>query len=73
MSSRKKIALTDCRNVIHWKGTKGFHGLAAHGPEGGSHIGSTAPAVTLYGVTSVADCGDEATRRFKEWSDGGTT
>ena len=63
----KTLTLTNCRNVIKWTGTHGFLGLAHHGPEEGSRIGSPAPRVLLHDITSVTDCTEEATERFASW------
>jgi hypothetical protein len=61
------IALRRCRNVIKWRGGNGFLGLAATGPGEGSVLGSTADRVVLQGVTSVADCTEEARKALTEW------
>ncbi len=65
----KTLVLKNCRNVIYWSGRRGFLGLAAHGPEDGSKIGSSAPHVRLHDVTSVSQCTDQAAEAFREWSD----
>ena len=64
----KTLALNKCRNVIKWVGSRGFLGLASHGPEEGSLIGSEAPRVLLHDVTSVSDCTDTAAERFTSWT-----
>ena len=64
---REWCRLGGVRNVIYWAGTRGFLGLAAHGPERGSKIGSTAQEVTLYDLTSISDCTPEAVAAFRGW------
>jgi hypothetical protein len=63
----RSIVLDDCRNAIYWSGSRGFLGLASHGPENGSRIGSTAPRVLLHDVTSVTRCSDAAAKKWQEW------
>ena len=63
----RSLTLKNCRNVIYWSGERGFLGLAAHGPEPDSRIGSTAPDVLLHDVTSVSICTDNAAEAFKSW------
>ena len=65
------VALSDAQNCVKWStNTKGFLGLAAKGPQQGSRIGPPVPKITLYGVTSVAECTEEATQEWKSqpWS-----
>ena len=64
----KSIVLTGCRNAIYWSGSKGFLGLAAHGPEDGSRIGATAPSVRLHDVTSITECTPEAASKWEAWT-----
>ena len=61
------IRVHSVRNAIYWKGSRGFLGLASHGPAEDSTIGSTAPEVLLHGVTSVSRCTDAAARVWREW------
>ena len=63
----KRIALNDVRNVIYWSGSRGFLGIASHGPEDGSRLGAMAPRIQLHDVTSVVDCTAEAWKACKEW------
>ena len=65
------VTLTDAQNCITWStATKGFLGLASKGPQPESRIGPVVPKITLYGVTSITDCTDEATKVWKTqpWS-----
>ena len=64
---RETVRVHNVRNAIYWKGCRGFLGLASHGPEVGSTIGSTAPEVLLHKVTSVARCTDVAAKVWREW------
>ena len=66
--TNRSLALTDCRNVIHWTGKRGFLGLASHGPEDDSQLGSTASRVLLHDIVSVTDCSDAATKALEGWS-----
>lgn len=59
------IRLTQCRLVVRWIGTHGFLGLAANGPTKECRIGPAAPAVSLKGVTCVAECSPEAVQAFE--------
>ena len=64
----RRCTLTGARNIIYWSGKRGFLGIAAHGPEGGSVLGSTAPAIELHKITSVAECTPTATKALSEWT-----
>lgn len=63
----RTLTLQSCRNAIYWSGTRGFLGLASHGPEPDSKIGTTAPEVLLHGVTSVSVCTAAAAKVWREW------
>lgn len=65
--SHVEVVLTKARNVISWSGHRGFLGLASHGPELDSRIGSTAERIRLYDVTSITDCTAEAVASFRCW------
>ena len=55
------VVLEDARSCVHWSmETRGFLGLAAHGPKSGSRVGPAVPRIELRGVTSVSDCSAEA-------------
>jgi len=62
----RTIVLTGARCAIHWATTGGFLELAAVGPNSKSRIGDRAKRIVLYDVTSVADCSDEAVKRWNE-------
>lgn len=64
----RSLVLIGCRNAIYWAGKRGFLGLASHGPESGSKVGTAAPRVVLHDVTSVTDCTDEAAKKWESWS-----
>ena len=66
-TAEKTLALEKCRCAIYWSGTKGFLGLAAHGPEANSTIGAIAPKVLLHDVTSVSECTPEAAEIWDNW------
>jgi hypothetical protein len=63
----KDLVLLDARCAIYWSGARGFMGLASHGPESGSKIGSKAPRVLLHGITSVSDCTPDAEKAWTTW------
>lgn len=64
-----QITLEKVRNCVYWPmQVKGFLGLTVSGPLSGSKIGPPAPAATLYKLTSISDCTDEA---VKAWESGG--
>ena len=65
----KSLTLKNCRNIIMWSGKRGFLGMAAHGPEKESRIGSTAPSVLLHGITSVSECTGDAAGVFTSWTE----
>lgn len=65
----RTLTLTNCRNVIYFAGSCGFLGLAKHGPQDGSRVGSTAPEVLLHDVTSVSVCTPEAEEKFCNWTE----
>ena len=58
------IVLTKCRNCLRWE-RGGFLALAKTGPDKDCRIGDEAERVQLFGVTSIADCSEEA---VKAWS-----
>lgn len=64
------IHLKRARNVLYWsRESKGFMGLAAHGPMQGSRVGPAAD-IDLRKVTSVVEVTEEARARFEAgcWS-----
>jgi hypothetical protein len=64
------IKLRAARNCIYWPSdTKGFMGLAAHGPTEGARIGPSAD-VELRDITCVAECSPEAVKAWEAapWS-----
>lgn len=65
--TERSLVLTDCRNAIYWAGKRGFLGLASHGPDEGSRIGTAAPRVLLHDVTSVTHCSAEAAAKWENW------
>lgn len=58
--SNFRIVLKNARCAIHWRTTRGFLELASDGPNSGRKIGAIAPQLTLYGVTSISICSEEA-------------
>lgn len=65
--SARTLTLRNCRNAIYWAGTRGFLGLASHGPENNSRIGSRAPEVMLHDVTSVTSVSDAAASKWESF------
>lgn len=69
--SKERTRLTDSRNVVFWStDVRGFMGLAAGGPTKGCRVGPSVPRVTLFDVTSVVECSEDAAKRFEDapWS-----
>jgi hypothetical protein len=63
------ITLSQCRNCVDWpQAVKGFLGLTTSGPLQGSRVGPAAVRVTLYGITSIADCTIEAVELWEKAS-----
>lgn len=66
-----QVTLTQCRNCVYFPSqVKGFLGLTSSGPVQGSRVGPAAPELTLYGLTSVAACSDDAAKQWEKgpWS-----
>lgn len=62
----ERIQLDRARLVVYWPAeTRGFMGLAAHGPPKGSRIGPAAD-IELRDITSVVEVTPEAVERFEE-------
>lgn len=62
-----ELTLTDARMCVYWdKVTRGFVGLAAVGPTGGSRVSFACPRLTLTGITAIIECSDEATKKWLE-------
>lgn len=59
------ISLNSARCAIYWNTRGGFLELAEKGPNDGSRIGSTAPSIQLFDVTSVADVTPEAVKKWR--------
>jgi hypothetical protein len=61
------VTLNNARNCIYWSSdVGGFVGLAANGPSDSCRIGSELPeTIELFGVTSIANCTEEAERAWK--------
>lgn len=66
----RTIHLADARNVIYWSGKRGVLGLTTTGPDPDSRLGDTAPRITLYDVTMVAQCTAEAEAALRGWAVG---
>lgn len=66
------VILANAKNCIYWTAaTRGFLGLAKHGPGEGCRIGPAVDRLELYGVTSISDCTPEAIKRWEgeTWTD----
>lgn len=66
-ATKEKVTIASARNVTYWDAaTKGFLGLAAEGPTQGCRVGKPAGAEsTLFDITGVFGCTDEAVARFE--------
>ncbi len=61
-----RIKLSSSRNCVYWTAdTRGFLGLASHGPGKGCRVGPAAVDAELAGVTSVTTCTEEARERWE--------
>lgn len=67
-ASAEQVKLRSCRNVVSWDAaTKGFLGMASTGPTKGCRIGPAAGMEsTIYDITGVFGCTDEAVKAFEE-------
>ena len=62
-----EITLKNARNCIYWASSSGgFLGLAAKGPNKDCRIGAQINEITLYKITSVTPCGEEAIDAWKK-------
>lgn len=59
------VVLADARCAIYWNTTGGFLELAERGPNDGSRIGSTAPRIQLFDVTSISEVTPEAVEKWQ--------
>lgn len=61
-----EITLTGVRNCRYWTAAvDGFLGLAATGPTKQCTIGPRVPEMTLYKITSVTPCTDDAVKAWE--------
>lgn len=58
------VALERARCAIYWNTSGGFLELAEDGPNDGSRIGSVAPRIELFGVTSISDVTAKAEEKW---------
>jgi len=57
----ERLDLADARQCVYWDSSvRGVLGLAANGPGPRCRIGPSAPSVTLWQITGVFVCSDEA-------------
>ena len=61
----RTVVLDRARCAIYWATTGGFLELASKGPNSKSRIGTEATRITLYDVTSVAECAPEAVKKWR--------
>lgn len=60
-NGKTSVELRNARNCISWTANvQGFVGLSVSGPKDGCRVGPPAPTMTLYGITSVMGCSQEA-------------
>ncbi len=60
-----EITLKNVRNCIYWSSdVGGFLGLAANGPSSSCKIGTLAPELTVYKITSVSPVTTEAADKW---------
>ena len=66
--SPNKVTLKNARMCVYWsQSVRGIVGLAATGPDKHCKVTLAAPSITLYAITSVMKCSDEA---IKQWEAG---
>jgi hypothetical protein len=64
--AKEKVTLENVRNCVYWDASvHGFVGLAATGPSGQCKVGPAAPEVTLYDITSVLACTQDAVAKWE--------
>lgn len=64
--ANRSIRLERARMCVYWSAdVKGVVGLASGGPTKGCRVGPEAPAITLYGVTSVMEVSQEAEKQWQ--------
>ena len=65
----REIHLADARVCVWWsKETRGFIGLAAHGPKAGSKVSEPCPKMEVLDVTGVLHASDEAREAWEAGS-----
>ena len=66
--SKEKVVIRRARNVTYWDAaTRSFLGLAANGPTKGCRVSPAADTdSTLFDITGVFVCSDEAVQAFEE-------
>lgn len=63
----ERVTIKNARNCVRWSSsTRGVFGLAAKGPSKECRIGLSVPELTVWKITSVTRCTDEAA---KAWED----
>lgn len=62
----KRCDLAEARCAIRFGTTEGFLELAESGPTKDSRIGSTAPEIRLYDLTSITVCSSEAEKAWRD-------
>lgn len=63
-----EITIKNVRNCIYWSADcGGFLGLAANGPTKDCRIGTLAPELTLYDITSVSPVTDKAAKAWDKF------
>lgn len=60
------VKLKNARMAVYWSSaTRGVLGLASIGPQKGSRISPSIPAIELEGVTSIMDCTEKAKKLWE--------
>lgn len=66
-ASPERVLVRKVRNVTYWdEATKGFLGLAATGPTSKCRVSAAAEESTIYEITGVFGCTEDAVKRFEE-------
>jgi hypothetical protein len=65
--STEKILLSRARNCVQWStDLRGFGGLAVQGPSQKCRVGPAMSTLTLYDITSIAECTPEAVEAWEQ-------
>lgn len=70
-AAKESLVLSRARNCVYWSPEiRGFLGLAVTGPQNACRVGPAVDELTIYDVTSVVACTEEAVKAWEAapWS-----